>query len=61
MSLFRDILLMETGFLTILVSPLILFKSSNQDRYGTISKINIQSYQHMYPFPAQAPCFAIFI
>ncbi|XP_067044507.1 lipase maturation factor 2-like [Acropora muricata] len=28
-----DILLMETGFLTILVSPLILFKSSNQDRH----------------------------
>ena len=52
---------METGFLTILVSPLILFKSSNQDRYGTISKINIQSYKHMYPFPAQVPCFAIFI
>ena len=38
MFLFRDILLMETGFLTIIVSPLILFKSSNQDRYGTISK-----------------------
>ena len=41
---------METGFLTILVSPLILFKSSNQDRYGTISKINIYSHKHMYPF-----------